>query len=310
MDTILVSGGSGFIGKNFIELCLEKNKFNIIAYINSDDLNGISILKKYSVTVLTEKTLNQYDGVIDYALHLASYGVAYNARNVDIMLDVNIKLTAQLLKFCSEHSCKLFINTGSCFEYGTQHIDRPFREDDELKPEDIYAASKVACENFLRVYSNILNQKTITIRPFGIYGKYEADTRLMPLIFKAGLTNEKIKLTGGEQIRDYLDVKDVVKYIYLLFLNEEKIKKGECFNICSGNPISVKEFIHKIIEICNFDLDLFQFGELEYRKNESMYFVGSNEKLKKLIGNAFETNIETSILYCLEYYKRRYKGDN
>lgn len=306
METVLLTGASGFIGKNLIERFKKDSHFNILALLDKSDENGKKFLNSYNITSITIDDFPRITQNIDYCVHLASYGVAYGARDIHAMIDVNIRLASDILKFCAGHSCKCFINTGSCFEYGSLVKDRLIIEEDKLCPDDIYAASKVACETFLGTYSKILNQKMITIRPFGVYGKYENQKRIMPLIFTAGICKKPIDLTGGEQIRDYMDVRDVADCIYRLLLNQENVSNGSSINICSGKPISLKCFIESIIEVCSFDPSLYRFGKVKYRENESMFFCGSNEKLIKIIGPinySLKENIKENFLFFKQQNK-------
>lgn len=304
METIFLTGATGFIGKNFIERVKRENEYRILAFVDKDDKHGIEFLERSRVDFITIDDLETYKGSIDYCLHLASYGVSYGARNVSTMIDVNIKLTMRLADFCSNHLCKLFINTGSCFEYGSQIQTRKITETDSLNPEDIYAASKVACEDFLRVYSSLLNLKYITIRPFSIYGKYESPQRIIPLVFKSGSTNVPLNLTAGEQIRDYMNVKDVVDAIFNIIVFADKTINGEAINICTGHPTQLKSFILLVANYCDFDSTLFRFGAIPYRKKESIYFCGDNTRLLSIIGERKFENTKSAILDCYNDFKK------
>ena len=305
METVLISGATGFIGKNLIERFLLENKYKVIAYVLENDFNGIDFLKKNNVDYISSLDSSTIKN-IDYCIHLASYGVSYTDRDIDTMLDVNVKFTARLVKFCSEKGCKLFINTGSCFEYGSLINDRLINEKDSLNPDDIYAASKVSCEKFIEVYCKILNLKLLTIRPFSIYGKYEKEFRLMPLLFEAGYYKKHISLTGGEQIRDYMDVKDVAFSIYKLIECHNKIGNINAINICSGHPLKLKDFIEYVINSCKFDNVYFGLGEKDYRANESMFFAGDNSLLLSIIGDYDFSISRKKIQDCfLEYLESK-----
>ena len=303
METIFITGATGFIGKNLIDLIQQKKQFNIIAFVEKTDLIGIDYLKKKKIKYLYLDELIEFRESIDVCIHLASYGVAYEARNLDTMIDVNVKLTMKIVEFCKSNGCKLFVNTGSCFEYGHQLETRKIKETDSLKPEDIYAATKVACEDILKVYAKIIGMKFITIRPFSIFGRYESSKRIAPLVFKAGLTNTPIELTGGEQIRDYMYAGDVSDAIYNLILVNNKLIFGDEINICSGQEISLKNFILLISKVCSFDFKLFKFGALTYRKNESMFFCGDNTKLFHYIGRHNYGLKSKDIISSFNYFK-------
>ena len=284
MINVLVTGASGFVGKNVVDRFLQDKRYKLIAFVDKNDQIGRDYLINKKIECFDEDTLNSFSNNVDFCIHLASYGVAYGARDIDTMIDVNIKLTLKIARYCLEHNCKLFINIGSCFEYGSSVTDRKIIESDKLDPLDIYAASKVSCENFLNVWSRVNNLKVITIRPFSLFGKYEPDSRIFPLILMSGINKQELGLTFGEQIRDYMDVSDLANVIYLLIKNHRKTRYNEAVNVCSGIPISLRSFIEKIVNYCDFDLNLFKFGEKAYRDNESMYFAGDNSRLLEIIG--------------------------
>ena len=307
MMKLLLTGATGFIGKNFIEKF--KNKYEICALI-SDSTNeqNVSFLVHNKIKYYKFCELSKIDGEIFGCVHLASYGVKYGERDILKMLNTNVVLAAQILEFCKTRNCKIFLNFGSCFEYGTlDNATTLLTEDAILKPDDIYGGSKVACENFINVYGKVLGIKVVTLRPFSLFGKYEKDTRLLPLIFKSGFMNNSLSLTGGEQIRDYMSVNDLVMCVGKLIDNAHKINHGEAINICSAQAISIKDFIYRVINVCKFDSNLFLFGRLKYRNNESMYFVGDNKKLFTIIGYQDLSLKDEDIQNAFEYFKNNLK---
>ena len=94
-----------------------------------------------------------------------------------------------------------------------------------------------------------------------------------------------------------MNVKDVAKAI--VKLSEEKCQPYEIYNICSNNPVKVRDFIEEIVEVCGFDKRLVNFGALPYRSNEAMKFAGDNTKLQKLINYPFPDNHRDGILDIL-----------
>lgn len=278
MHNVLVTGATGFLGKNLIELLNEK-KINVVAYVLNNDQNIEWLKRKGVKSFIYEKDLNISDAVeIDTCIHLASYGVKYTDKDIETIADVNIKLACKIMQFCGRNGCKTFLTAGSGFEYGSQALER-IKETAILNPEDVYAASKVASETMLNVLAKLLGIKFLIGRPFSIYGRYEPEHRLLPLIYATAKSGQEIKMTAGMQIRDYLYVKDVVNGFYEIIANNQNFESGEAINICSGIGCTLRDFIYSIVDVNGFDRKLFQLGALNYRKNESMYFIGDNTKL-------------------------------
>ena len=285
MEKVLVTGAAGFIGFNMLRY-LNSKDVDMYALVLKDDIEGIKKIKELSqdITVVTEtvdeliinyKKYPQFDIVF----HFATVGIQPDYNDIRQICDINIKMGCRLIDFVKINKSKLLVNTGSCFEYGSND-GTPLTEEDNCHPESLYAISKNSAVNLMNAYSKGVDINMITVRPFGVFGSGEGKNRLAPSIIYHGIYGIPLDLTKGEQIRDFVDVKDVVSCIYQLS-KSEKIINNEIYNICSDNPITVKEFAMEIINYLNFDISLFHFGKLSYRENEAMCFIGNNSKLKQ-----------------------------
>lgn len=305
MTKVLVTGATGFIGKNLVEN-LSSNGYEVYAMALANEKSNIEHLMKIeNVHVITDSIdqmiskVSEYEN-FKYCFHLASYGVNYAHQELDEMINVNVKMLMKVINFCKLNETALLINTGSCFEYGAIS-KKPIKEDEECKPEALYAATKNAAQIIGKVYAAMNNVPMITVRPFNVFGIYEGENRLLPQVFKAGLTKNNLKMTKGEQIRDYLYVKDLVELIRRL-VESNNYTLYEIYNICSGNEIKIVDFVNKAIKICGFEKEIYNFGALDYRENESMYFVGDNSKIKKIISFENLNGLEKGIKEMYEWY--------
>lgn len=305
--SILITGGTGFIGTNLVQYFSNKGCIVYVLALKSDE-TGIKRISHFKNVHIITDTIdmmiqeNKKYPVFDTVFHLASYGVNTQFQNIERMCDVNIKMLGYIIDFCCLNKTKLLINTGSCFEYGDN--DKVLLNEDHIcKPESLYAASKYAAFTLMNVYARQKKVSMITVRPFGVFGIYEASYRLFPQVLMSGITNKELNLTGGEQIRDFLNVKEVVMILDKISLSK-RIKMYEIYNICSGYPVSIKEFVKQIIDICQFDSNLYHFGVLPYRSNESMYFAGNNEKLLTVIDHDFYTDQRKGIEEAKEWFMK------
>jgi len=240
--------------------------------------------------------------------HLATVGVRPNFSDISLFCDINIKMGCQLVDFAIQNKSELLVNFGSCFEYGN-HGDKLLSEIDDCYPESLYAISKNASVKLTTQYAKQKNVCLITVRPFGVFGTGEDINRLAPSIIYHGLKKEVLKLTAGEQIRDFVNVKDVVKSVIML-ANSSKKNIYDIYNICSNYPVSVKTFTEEIISLLKFDKNLYQFGAISYRKNEAMCFIGNNEKLLKTIEYTFPENHINGILNLYNEIKQKKGKEN
>lgn len=298
MENILVTGAAGFIGSKLVtELIKQQHK--VYALIEKGD--SMSREKLHAIDSNIEiiddsqhmlRNATAYPA-FDRIFHLATVGVRPEFNDISLICDVNIKLGCQLVDFAKENRSGVLVNFGSCFEYG-DHGDVLLTEDMDCRPESLYAISKNASTNLVTGYAKTQHVNMITVRPFGVFGEGEGPTRLAPSIIASCMKGDKVKTTLGEQIRDFVNVKDLVKAI--ICLSESEYKPYEIYNICSDNPVSVRDFILEIVDLCGFDVSLVDFGSIPYRKNEAMVFAGNNKKLKSVIQYDFPRNHRDGIL--------------
>lgn len=300
MENVLVTGAAGFIGLNMIKH-LSCTECCMYAMLLKNDIKGINKIKKISKKILI--ITDSIDELIqnaekyprfDKVYHFATVGVRPEFNDITLICDVNIKMGCQLVDFAFINKTRLLINVGSCFEYGTND-GAPLNENSRCNPESLYAISKNAAVNLMTAYAKAKGVAMFTARPFGVFGSGEGMNRLAPLIIWHGLNHKYLKLTGGEQIRDFVDVKDIVKCIYQLSCSD-RIKIYEIYNICSNYPVMVKDFVLEIINVLDLDKSFFGFGKLPYRDNEDMCFIGDNSKLMNTINYKFPENHQSGII--------------
>lgn len=298
MENILVTGAAGFIGSKLVTELIRQHH-NVYALIEKGDFKSRDRLLSIDSSIqIVDDSQYLFNNAASYPnfnriFHLATVGVRPDFNDINLICDVNIKLSCQLVDFAKVNQSGILVNFGSCFEYG-DHGDVLLTEDMDCRPESLYAISKNASTNLVTVYAKSQNVNLITVRPFGVFGEGEGLTRLAPSIINSCMRKEIIKTTLGEQVRDFVDVKDLVKAI--IKLSEAEYKPYEIYNICSDNPVRVKDFILEIVDVCGFDVSFVDFGSIPYRKNEAMVFAGDNSKLQRIIHYPFPHNHRAGIL--------------
>lgn len=280
---ILVTGATGFIGKNLVESL--KEKFEIYALIlDEKEKNVIPQIdyilwktffdRENEIKTLDGKKL----GKIDTVIHLASYGVNPKDNDIDKMIESNINLTKDLISNLERVSCKNIIFTGSGFEYGDKGKIK-LKEDMELNPFSLYGATKVSAFLIGKKLCESLGINYINLRLFNIFGEYEGSNRLIPQIINNYLEGKELNFTAGNQVRDYLYIKDIIE-VYEMIL-EKNIYNNETYNVCSSEEVTIKEFITKVADTIGINKDSLNFGTIPSRKEEALYIVGDNSKLKR-----------------------------
>lgn len=306
---ILVTGATGFIGKNLVESL--KEKFEIYALIlDEKEKNVIPQIdyilwktffdRENEIKTLDGKKL----GKIDTVIHLASYGVNPKDNDIDKMIESNINLTKDLISNLERVSCKNIIFTGSGFEYGDKGKIK-LKEDMELNPFSLYGATKVSAFLIGKKLCESLGINYINLRLFNIFGEYEGSNRLIPQIINNYLEGKELNFTAGNQVRDYLYIKDIIE-VYEMIL-EKNIYNNETYNVCSSEEVTIKEFITKVANTIGINKESLNFGIIPSRKEEALYIVGDNSKLKKDFDWNRKYSYEFGIKNMYDFFRKENK---
>lgn len=298
MENILITGAAGFIGTKLAEE-LSGQQCNIYALIEKGDSAGKEKLYALNHDIhLIDDAAYLFEHAASFPafnkiFHLATVGVRPDFEDMDLICDVNIKMSCRLVRFAKDNHSRLLVNFGSCFEYG-DHGGVLLTEDMHCAPASFYAISKNASTELVTAYAKNLQVNAITVRPFGVFGEGEGPERLAPSVIRSCMAGNVIKTTPGEQVRDFVNVRDLVRAV--IRLSQSAYRPYEIYNICSDNPVKVRDFILEIVDVCGFDRSLIDFGSIPYRKNEAMVFAGDNQKLQSIIHYPFPGDHRDGIL--------------
>ncbi len=299
---VLITGGTGFIGSHLVNSFVDnnydvisiskkepkKNQYNFQAkYIKHDLTKSISleILKKISS--------------IDYIINCCGYvdHRGYKDGGLEVF-ESHTKSIYNLTKLAFDTNIKTFISLGSSDEYGD--IKSPISEDNRESPISPYSLSKLTSTHYLQQISRNESLPVIILRPFLIFGENQATNRFLPYIIKNCINNKSCGVTEGIQIRDYCYIKDFTSAVKKSIDNKSAF--GEVINIASGKPISIKEVTNMVIKIIGKGEA--HFGEIEYRKSESMSLYADISKAAKLLDWHPKYDFKESLLKVIEWYKK------
>ena len=164
--------------------------------------------------------------------------------------------------------------------------------------------SKKQFGEWLKLFSDKI--KVFNLKLENIYGEKDDSTRfIIPWVISQILKNEKeIKLTKGEQKRDFVYVKDVVDAYYELFLKKDSFEKGFYdYNIGSGRPKEIREVVALIKKLIGNNKTYLNFGAIPYRENEIMELESKVEKIKGDIGWEPKIPLEEGLKQTIEWYR-------
>ncbi|AWW44050.1 NAD-dependent epimerase/dehydratase family protein [Polynucleobacter paneuropaeus] len=276
MKVILLTGATGFVGDQLLRE-LREGAYQIRLVLRKGSQSRIGNMKGIESVITTPDLFSESslwwgkacEGV-DTVIHSAWYAEPGKYLQSDVNLDCLIG-TMNLVKGAAVAGIKKFVGLGTCLEYAMS--DKPLTVDSPLEPLSPYAAAKAASFIFLSEYLRFKKIDFLWCRLFYLYGENEDARRLVPYIRHKIMSNEPVELTSGNQIRDFLDVKDAAKAIIQAM--EENV--FGCKNICSGVGISVRELAERIADEFG-RRDLLRFGVRQENLIDPPYVVGSRGK--------------------------------
>jgi dTDP-6-deoxy-L-talose 4-dehydrogenase (NAD+) len=275
---VAVTGASGFIGQ-YVVAELERRSINPIIICLPDSIISKDLSKLSKVIIdIRDPPATSFDlmGQPDVLIHLAWGGLP----NYKSLHHFEEELPAQyrFLKGVIESGLKNLLVTGTCFEYGM--TSGLLNEDLETHPTNPYGFAKDTLRRQLEYLQQIKGFNMTWTRLFYTYGDGQSPKALFSQLKKAIEQKQKVfNMSGGEQLRDYLPIFDVARYLVALAIT--KLNNG-IVNVCSGTPISVNNLVNGWLDDNGWHIKL-NFGYYDYPDFEPFAFWGNNKKLKSLI---------------------------
>ncbi len=313
MNNILVLGGSGFIGSNFVDE-LMKDSNNHVTVIdnfsvegtknNLTHLNGNPRFKLIEGDIRDKELMLKMTKNMDYVYNFAVQCVRVSLYDQDLVHEVNATGTLNLCTACLKNNVKKFIYISSSEIYGTAKTV-PMNEDHPTEPTTAYGASKLAGELYTKAFYRAHGLPCVIIRPFNTYGPrehFEGPYGEVIPRFAIKIKNGKSPTIfgDGKQTRDFTDIRDTVKGILLASQNEEII--GEVVNIANGKEVSVNEIANILLEELGSDL------KPEYaapRPGDVLRHYADISKARKLLNFEPKHDIRSGIKFYLDWLEKQ-----
>ena len=243
---IILTGASGFIGRHLVKCLISRGHFVNAIYLNNKpnigESNELVNWSQCDIRKGLDKSIKGSD--FDCIINLASVGISPRTASLKQLIDVNVLTAALLFEFAEQRKIKRLVFTGSCHEYGISgNKYKQIPTSAELLPNNLYGASKAASYNMIYALSQISRKEVFYGRIFSVYGHGQHKSNLWPQIFEAAKELKDLKLSTGNQIRDFISVENVCK-ILAYAVERKDLNPGSIMleNIGSGKAKSVYEF--------------------------------------------------------------------
>lgn len=314
MSTIIVTGGAGFIGSNFIYYLLKNHPDDRIVCIDCltyagnlstlqaamENTNFVfyktNICDRAGVDSIFEK--EHPDIVVNFA---AESHVDRSIEHPEVFLQTNILGTQVLMDACRKYGIKRYHQVSTDEVYGDLPLDRPdllFTEETPIHTSSPYSASKAAADLLVLAYHRTYQLPVSISRCSNNYGPYHFPEKLIPLMIVNALHDKPLPVYGeGKNVRDWLYVEDHCRAIDLIVRNG---REGEVYNIGGHNEMANIDIVKLICDILGKPHSLIRF--VKDRKGHDMRYAIDPSKIHKELGWLPETKFADGLQKTVQWY--------
>ena len=307
---LVVTGGLGFIGSNFIKYWLSENRQDSVinidklgyasdpAYLkdlseNRDytfvkgDINDNSILRKY---------LKDTDAIVNFA---AESHVDNSIQNSDVFVQSNFLGVKKILDEVKERGIRFHqVSTDEVFGTLTKRINSKFRESTRYNPRNPYSATKAAADLMIGAYINTYNINATISYSGNNYGPHQHPEKFVPKIILHAILNKKIPIYGnGEQMRDWVYVLDHCNAIGLILKSS---MPGKRYLISSGEELSNKSLATKILTIMAKDVSLLEF--VKDRPGHDIRYSSDSSRIRNKLKWKPKYSLQDGLVETIKHY--------
>jgi dTDP-glucose 4,6-dehydratase len=305
---LLVTGGAGFIGSNFVHHCIEATDHEVVtldALTYAGDMANLKRVLDHNRHrfvegdvrngELVDELVAETDAVVNFAAE------SHVDRSIDTaadFVDTNVGGTQTLLAAATEHGVDRFLQVSTDEVYG--HIlQGEFHEDDPLDPRNPYAATKAGADLLCRSYERTHDLPVVIVRSSNNYGPRQHDEKLIPKFVQFAADGEDLPVYGdGTNVREWTYVEDTCRAVELV-LCEGVV--GEIYNVGSGEEHKNIEVTERIVDLVGANDDQITF--VEDRPGHDQRYALNTEKVEALGWEAewsFDDGIEATVEYYLD----------
>lgn len=311
---LLVTGGAGFIGSNYVRLVLQERddrvvNLDLLTYAgNLENLAGLEDHPRYrfvrgdirdQATVAALLAEERIDAIVNFAAE------SHVDRSIDApfeFLDANTRGTLVLLQAARERGVARFVQVSTDEVYGSLAADEAaFTETSAIAPNSPYSASKAAADFFCRAYHHTFGLPVVITRCSNNYGPYQFPEKLIPLMVANALEDRPLPVYGdGQNVRDWLYVEDHCRAIDLVLRRGEP---GAVYNIGGGNEWKNLDLVRQLLATVGKPESLITF--VPDRPGHDRRYAMDATKIARELGwtpaHDFPTGLQRTVAWYLEH---------
>ena len=299
---LLIIGGTGFIGSHLTQKAIESSLAVSVVSLHvprdNDKIEGVTYIKA-DIGNMSQLKENLSSRKFEYVVNLSGY-ISHNSflnGGIKLMRDHFFGLQ-NILQVIHWPTLKRFVQIGSSDEYGGQLS--PQNESMRESPISPYSSAKVASSHFLQMLEKTENLPVVILRLFLVYGPGQDSDRFLPQIIKGCFSGVECDASSGEQLRDFIYVKDVVEV--LTFMMREKKENG-LYNLGSGKARSFKALVNATFKALGKESAISYIDTPEDIRDKYQYYTQAN--MKKLILAGYSksfTDLESGVKDYVQNY--------
>ena len=308
---LLVTGGAGFIGSNFVRRVVDGSLTGIDRITVLDKLTYAGTLSNLEMLpngsfefikgdiadpVLVDRLTKQNDAVVNFA---AESHVDRSITGARDFIETNVLGTQNLLDASLRNEVSAFVQVSTDEVYGTIS-EGSWTEDFPLLPNSPYSASKASADLIVRSYHRTFGMDVRTTRCSNNYGPHQFPEKVIPLFVTNLIDNKKVPLYGkGLNVRDWLHVDDHCRGIHAVLT---KGKSGNVYNIGGGRELTNRELTEVILSKMGRDESSIEY--VQDRLGHDLRYSVSHEKISKELGYQPQVKFEEGIEETIDWYRR------
>lgn len=305
---VVVTGGAGFIGSHIVEHWIKAGaEVHIIDNLRTGFLSNVNMFPQavfHNVSVTEREKVFSILENTDYVHHLAAMiSVPESVDKPHECVEININGLLNVLDACKENGVKKIVFSSSAAIYG-ENPESPKRIDMNPQPKSPYGITKLDGEYYLKMYNEQYNLGAVSLRYFNVFGPRQDPksqyAAAIPIFIEKALKDESITIYGdGEQTRDFIYVKDVVKANVLAATNNNV---NGVFNVALGASSSINEIAKGIVKTTQSNSEIVYKPERKGDIKHSLANVSETTKELKFIP---DFNLQSGLDLTIDYFRNK-----